>query len=122
MLNYNIPYLQTRNSFFSPCGAETVRYYIPNINYLYANPLFNRIIRIITIILSFAVVSPLYVWLNSSPAPYILPVLDVGEAFPMVEFFLLMSLYIVPHGRDREAFFNELEPIDKKGTYKARGA
>jgi hypothetical protein len=80
------------------------------------NSLFNRIIRIITIIPSFAIVSLLCVWLNGSPTPYILPALDVGEAFPMAAFFLLMSSYVVPDGGDRDAFFNELELIDKKSN------
>jgi hypothetical protein len=84
--------------------------------------IFHSIIRIITIIPSFAIVSLLSVWLNGSPAPYILPALDVGEAFPMAAFFLLMSSYVVPDGGDREAFFNELELIDKKGNPQDQGS
>jgi hypothetical protein len=34
----------------------------------------------------------------------------------MAAFFQLMSSYVVPDGGDRDAFFNELELIDKKSN------
>jgi branched-subunit amino acid transport protein AzlD len=79
-------------------------------------------IRILTIVPPFALVSLLCAWLNGSPEPYIVPALDVEEAFLMASFFLLMSSHLVPEGGDMEAFFNELEMIDKKGDLQGHGS
>ena len=40
----------------------------------------------------------------------------------MAAFFLLMSSYVIPDGGDRDAFFNELELIDKKGNPLGQGS
>lgn len=82
----------------------------------------DRIIRIINIIPAFAIITLLCVWLDGSPAPYITPALDVAEAFPLAAFFLLMSAYVVPEEGDREAFFAQLELIDKKGNSTGAGS
>lgn len=72
--------------------------------------------RAIFIIPPFAVICFLCVWLDGSPQQYITPALDVAEAFPMAAFFLLISTYVVPDDGDREAFFSQLQLIDKKGN------
>lgn len=40
----------------------------------------------------------------------------------MAAFFLLMSIYVVPEEGNREAFFNQLELIDKKGNPQGVGS
>ena len=40
----------------------------------------------------------------------------------MAAFFLLMSAYLVPEEGDREAFFTQLEMIDKKGNSSGIGS
>jgi hypothetical protein len=82
-----------------------------------------RIIRIIISILPcFALIALLCVWLDGSPELYIVPALDVAEAFALAAAFLLMSAYAVPVGGDREAFFAQLELIDKKGNSTGTGS
>ncbi|KAF2092690.1 hypothetical protein NA57DRAFT_82054 [Rhizodiscina lignyota] len=75
-----------------------------------------QIIRIITIVPSFAIVSFLCVWLDGSPNLYIAPGRDVGEAFPMAAFFLLMTAYIAPNEQSQDDCFAQLALLDKKGN------
>ena len=82
----------------------------------------DRIIQIITIIPAFEIISLLCVWLDGSAAPYLVPGLDVGEAFPMAAFFLLMSAYVVPDEGNREEFSTQLELIDRKGNTQGQGS
>ncbi len=70
----------------------------------------------------FAVVSLLCVFFDGTAAAYLIPALDIGEAFPMSAFFLLMSNYLVPDEGDRDAFFEQLELIDKKGNPQGQGS
>ena len=81
-----------------------------------------RIIRIITIIPSFAVVSFLCVWLDGTPAPYLTPGRDIGEALPMAAFFLLMSIYVAPDERNRDNLLAEMAPLNKKGHVQEGGS
>ncbi len=116
----DLPHLQTCLSFLKPSRAETVCIPFRYSDY-FSNKLGDsRIIRVITIIPSFAVVSFLCVWLDGSPAPYITPGRDIGEALPMAAFFLLMSTYVAPDERNRDDRFAEMAPLDKKG-YVQRG-
>jgi len=81
-----------------------------------------QILRIITIVPSFALISLILVVLDGSASPYLLGSLDVAEAFPMAAFFLLMSSYVVPPSSTREEFFSELELLDKKNTPQGQGS
>ncbi|MCJ1454278.1 hypothetical protein MMC28_004630 [Mycoblastus sanguinarius] len=81
-----------------------------------------QIIRVITIIPSFAVICFLCVWLDGSPAPYITPGRDIGEALPMAAFFLLMSTYVATDERNRIDLFAEMAPLDKKGYVQGGGS
>ncbi|KAE8441954.1 hypothetical protein EG329_004162 [Mollisiaceae sp. DMI_Dod_QoI] len=81
-----------------------------------------QIIRAIFIVPPFAIISFLCVWLDGSPQPYIIPALDVAEAFPMAAFFLLISTYVVPDDGGRDSFFAQLQSIDKKGNEQGGGS
>jgi hypothetical protein len=81
-----------------------------------------RILRIITILPTFAFISFLCVLLDGSPSHYIIGALDVAESFPMAAFFLLMSAYIAPDEGNRESFFAQLEMLDKRGNPQGVGS
>lgn len=118
----DLPHLQTCLPFFKPSRAETVCTPFRHSDY-FSNKLGDsRIIRIITIIPSFAVVSFLCIWLDGSPAPYITPGRDIGEALPMAAFFLLMSIYVAPDERNRDDLFADMAPLDKKGSMQGGGS
>ena len=117
-----LPYLQTRMSFLKPKGTETVCTHFLHSEF-FSNKLGDsRIIRIISIIPSFAVISFLCVWQDASPAPYIEPGRDIGEAVAMAAFFLLMSTYVAPDERDQGAFFAEMALLDKDGILQGGGS
>lgn len=118
----HLPHLQACLPFLEPRRAETVRTPSRHPDD-FSNKLGDcRIIRIITIIPSFAVVSFLCVWLDGSPAPYITPGRDIGEALPMAAFFLLMSTYVAPDERNRDNLFAEMAPLGKKGYVQGGGS
>ena len=118
----HLSHLQTRMSFLEPSGTKTVCTPFSHSNF-FSNKLGNvRIIRIISIIPSFAVISFLCVWQDGSPAPYIAPGRDVGEALPMAAFFLLMSTYVAPDERNRGDFFTQMALLDRKGTVQGCGS
>lgn len=118
----DLPHLQTCLPFLKPSRAETVCTPFRHSDHLSNKLGDSRIIRIITIIPSFAVVSFLCVWLDGSPAPYITPGRDIGEALPMAAFFLLMSVYVAPDERNRDDVFDEMAPLDKKGHMQGGGS
>ena len=116
------PYLRTRMPFLKPKGTETVCTHFLH-SEIFSNKFGDlRIIRIISIIPSFAVISFLCVWQDASPAPYIEPGRDIGEAVAMAAFFLLMWTYVAPGERDQGAFFAEMAMFDKKGTAQGGGS
>ena len=118
----DLPHLQTCLPFLKPSRAETVRTSFRHSDY-FSNKLDDsRIIRVITIIPSFAVICFLCVWLDGSPAPYITPGRDIGEALPMAAFFLLMSTYVATDERNRIDLFAEMAPLDKKGYVQGGGS
>ena len=117
-----LTYLRTRMSFLEPKGTKTACTHFLHSD-IFSNKLGNpRIIRIISIIPSFAVISFLCVWQDASPAPYIEPGSDIGEAVAMAAFFLLMSTYVAPDERDQGAFFAEMAMFDNKGTVQRGGS
>jgi len=88
----------------------------------FSNPLEQKqIIRVITIIPSFALISFLCVLFDGAPSPYIHGGLDIGEAIPMAAFFVLISTYLVPDEGDRFSFFDQLAVVDRKGNPKSGG-
>lgn len=50
----------------------------------------------------FALISFLCVWLDGSPAPYLVPGRDLFEAIPMSAFFLLMTAYLSQDKRNQQ--------------------
>ena len=82
----------------------------------------NRVIRVITVIPAFSLISFLCVWLNGNPQPYLVPGLDLGESLPMGSFFLLISTYIIPDEAHQDSFWEQLELIDKKGNPQRGGS
>lgn len=117
-----LPHLQTCMSFLKSSRTETVCTPFQHSGF-FSNKLGNfRIIRIIFIIPSFAIISFLCVWQDGSPAPYIAPGCDIREALPMTAFFLLMSTYVAPDERNRDDFFTEMALLDKKGTAQRGGS
>lgn len=110
-------------SFLKPSRTEAVRIHHSSPVSFLSNKLGNsRIIRVICMIPAFAVISFLCVWQDGSPAPYIAPGRDIGEALPMAAFFLLMSAYVVPDERNRDGFFDEMALLDKKGNTQGGGS
>lgn len=115
------PHLSTCNSFFESSTADTVNFFLflnYNSSQLQSNPqdyLYNQHHPV------FALVSFLYAW-QDAHAPYIVPALDVSEAFPMAAFFLLMSTYMVPHQSDRDVFLINSQGIRMPKGYKARNS
>ncbi|KAF2092991.1 hypothetical protein NA57DRAFT_61850 [Rhizodiscina lignyota] len=81
-----------------------------------------QIIRIISILPFFAIISFLCVWLDGSPNPYISPGRDVAESLPMASFFLLMTAYITPDEGGRDEFFAQMALLDKKGNAAGGGS
>ncbi len=117
-----LPHLQTCTSFLKPKRTETVCTPSRHSDF-FSDKLGNsRIIRIISIIPSFAVISFLCVWQDGSTAPYIAPGRDIAEALPMAAFFLLMSTYVAPDEGNRDGFFAEMALFDKKGLAQGGGS
>jgi len=109
-------------SVSKPSRTETVCIPFNPLGSLLTSSAIPRIIRIISIIPSFAVISFLCVWQDGSPAPYIAPGRDIGEALPMAAFFLLMSTYVAPDERNRDTFFDGMALADKKGIEQGGGS
>ena len=102
------------------CRAETVGS-LSKIQ-LFSLNILHRIIRVITIVPVFALVSFLCVWQDGAAAQYISPWRDIGEALPMGAFFFLMTAYISPDEQSREEFFSKLALMDKKGVEMGGGS
>ena len=72
------------------------------------------IIRVISLVIFFSVISWLAVWFEDA-ARFLTPLLPFYESYIFASFFLLLCAWISPNPLERDGFFNNLEHKNRQG-------